>query len=448
MHTLQHEREGVCILPGRPGNMGDVRVLSTCVQILKKEKLLLLSYERGLWDALFPDTEIVLLSDRTTCATSPVSGWFGKIRRMIASLSRMLRKMPVIITTLRRSKCFILLGMDNLDGHYGVFYVLQVVSLVWLARWSGARVEIINCSFNSRPSRLAVVALRCLPSAVRIVAREPIAQARMERYLSRPIVLAADVAFLFRPVVRAQNALQPFIDWIRGERVKGQRVLGLNMADIPDVPTDDLVRMCIRTVERMRSASFLLIPHVKYGLATMPDEEQLLRRILSGLSLESRGRCSLVPFPYDLSDLEQLLSALDCALTGRMHFSIGLLSVGVPVCCVPYQDKFEGLFVDYLHMPELLFNLNAVIAEGDFVQPLQEFLSSRDAYARRIQEELPLLRKLSAKNFWESDGVLTGASAEIPALSASSRGVFPHHRACCPAPLPRGRNPSSCSRTN
>ncbi len=399
MHTLQHEQEGVCILPGRPGNMGDVRVLSTCMQILKKEKLLLFSYERGLWNTLFPTVASIPLSDRVTCAVPPASGWFGKIRRVLASLLSVLRMLPTIIAALRRSKRFILLGMDNLDGHYGVLSVFHEVFLARVALWFGVPVDIINCSFNSHPSRLAVFALRCLPSAVRIVAREPVSQARMERYLSRSIVLAADVAFLFRPVARAQNALQPFIDWVRDERAKGQRVLGLNMADMPDVPTDDLVQMCIRTIERMRSASFLLIPHVKYGPEHMPDEERLLRRILSGVSPEARGRCSLVPFPYDLSDLEPLLSALDCALSGRMHFSIGLLSVGVPVCCVTYQDKFEGLFVDYLHMPELLLNLNAIIADGDFVRPLTAMLSSQNEISKRITEALPMLRQLAVKNF-------------------------------------------------
>ncbi|MDD4286886.1 MAG: polysaccharide pyruvyl transferase family protein [Candidatus Peribacteraceae bacterium] len=399
MQTLQNERESICILPGRPGNMGDVRVLCTCVQAFKKEKLLFITYEHGLWDVLVPDVESISLFGRKRRTKDHHLGGCGKLLRFIDSLFRLLWNFPSVYGVLRRSKQFILLGMDNLDGHYDVLPVLHELLLARMAFWSGARVDLVNCSFNDHPSRIAVFALRHLPSGIRIVAREPVSHARMTKFLSRPIVLAADVSFLFAPDVHTQNSLQSSIDWLRRQKNRGQRVIGLNIADIPDVPIERLVDMCVQTIERMPQASFLLIPHVKYGPKYMPDEERLLRRIISGVSPEARKRCSILPFPYDLSDFQQVLCQLDCALTGRMHLAIGLLSADRPVCCITYQNKFEGLFIDYLRMSELLLDLNAAIADGNFVRPLTAMLSSQNEISQRITEALPMLRQLAARNF-------------------------------------------------
>jgi polysaccharide pyruvyl transferase WcaK-like protein len=157
--------------------------------------------------------------------------------------------------------------------------------------------------------------------------------------------------------------------------------------------------MCVQTIEKMPSASFLFVPHAKYSRRNLPAEEQLLKRILADLSTDARKRCDIVHLPCDLSDLQLTIQHLDCAISGRMHFAIGLLSAGVPVCCIAYQDKFDGLFRDYLHMPHLLIDMSAANAKGSFIQPLNKLILEIEEDSNRINSALPMIKQLSAKNF-------------------------------------------------
>lgn len=399
MNKANKEQKGVCLLPPSiPGSLGDEKAVRTCVQVLK-EKIILLNYEHASWDFVAPGAESISQFGRTKCTAYYHERGFKKILYIINSLLYFLWNLPSVCGAFRRSKRLIILGMDIMDGHYGLFSVLHKIFLAYVAALLGARVDIINCSFNSHPSRIVVFALRHLPTTVCIVAREPDSHTRMTKFLSRQVTLAADVTFLYLPEIHSQNSLQQYTDWIHKEKNGGQRVIGLNIADNRNFPTERLIDMCVRTIDRMQQASFLLVPHAKYDRSNLPNEELLLQKILSGVSPEAQNRCKIISLPCDLADLQYVIRHLDCALSGRMHFALGMLAMEVPVSCIEYQDKFHGLFNDYLHMPELLIDMNQVFSAGDFVQPLKMLLSHKEESSKKIAETLPMLRQLAAKNF-------------------------------------------------
>ncbi len=399
MNKTHRDRECVCLLPPSiPGSLGDEKAMRTCVQVLK-QKLIILNYERGSWDFIAPEAESISQFGRTECtAYYHARGW-KKVWSLTNSLVHLLWNFPIVLGAFWRSKRLVILGMDVMDGHYGLFSVLHKIVLAYVATFLGVQVDIINCSFNTHPSRVVVFALRNLPKKVRIIAREPESHTRMTKFLKRPIALAADITFLYSPEVHSPNSLQQHIDWIQGEKQKGQHVIGLNIADNHNFPTEKLIEMCVRTIQTMQRVSFLLVPHAKYERGNLPNEEILLQKILLSVSDEERGRCKMIGLPCDLADLQYVIRHLDCALSGRMHFALGALAAGVPVCCIEYQDKFHGLFNDYLHMPELLIDMCSAFSEGNFVGPLAALLVCTREKSQRIGEAIPMLQQLAKINF-------------------------------------------------
>ncbi len=390
----------ICLLPPSiPGSIGDEKVVRTCIQQLRGEHITVLNYEDGSWDSLIPEAKSVSLFGSHESTAYYRSKGLRKILFISRTLLGFAIQLPSLIRTLWNSKRFIVLGMDIMDGHYGVLSALHKAVLAYGVALMGIKVDIINCSFNKHPSRIMVWALRWLPRSVRIVAREPSSHARMEQFLSRPITLAADISFLFTVDTNRSNQLTPTEQWIKSERTKGQTIIGMNIADNKNYDCETLKRMCAETIRSMKDASFVLIPHAKYKRPNLPNEIRLMESIVSLLTADDAARCHVLQIPCDVSDLQRILQLLDFGLVGRMHLAIGMAVACVPVCCIGYQNKFDGLFRDYLHSPELLLPMDRCINEGSFTSILSDVLLRKDEHVRKFTEALPGLRELARKNF-------------------------------------------------
>jgi polysaccharide pyruvyl transferase WcaK-like protein len=221
----------------------------------------------------------------------------------------------------------------------------------------------------------------------------------MEKFLRRPIALSADVVFLMDPTLPGANPLREHIEWIEERKREGKRAIALNLADNHNYPLDALVDACAETIRKSPDACFVLIPHAAYARPNLPNENVLMERVLSKLSPADAARCRLIRLPFDPRALQEVLGHIDFGICGRMHLAIGLLSAGVPASCIGYQNKFDGLLVEYLRMPELLLDMEAVFAKGDFGDVLRAVLPSATDYSERIRAELPELRRMAAKNF-------------------------------------------------
>lgn len=394
------KRDGVCLLPPSiPGSVGDEKAMITCVQQTKGERLVLLNYEEGSWDFVAPGARSISQFGKLNSTSYYKASGLRKLASIAKIASRFAANVPVICLAFLRSKRFIILGMDIMDGHYGVLSAMHKITLAYVAAFLGVKVDIINCSFNEHPSRVVAAALRWLPRSVRIVAREKQSLARMEKFLRRPIALSADVVFLMDPTLPGANPLREHIEWIEERKREGKRAIALNLADNHNYPLDALVDACAETIRKSPDACFVLIPHAAYARPNLPNENVLMERVLSKLSPADAARCRLIRLPFDPRALQEVLGHIDFGICGRMHLAIGLLSAGVPASCIGYQNKFDGLLVEYLRMPELLLDMEAVFAKGDFGDVLRAVLPSATDYSERIRAELPELRRMAAKNF-------------------------------------------------
>ncbi len=395
--------------PSLPGNLGDIKVVLVTAQILEKP-IIMLDYETDSWKSLVPDAKSSPQFGNIDCmAYFHVKG-LKKVWFIVRNLLHLAWNIPHVIQALAQSKKLIILGMDVMGGHYGLLSALHKIALAYIAALLGTRVSIINCSFNKHPSRLAVFALRNLPSSVQIVAREPLSRARMQKWLKRPILLSADIAFLYSPEPHAHNSLQQHLDWIRSEKERGQTIVGINIADNKDSRKMPLIELFTETIRKMPNVSFVLIPHSKFHKDYLTDETRVLRSLLSHISEEEQKRCTMIDLPCDLPDLFGVLEQLDFAIVGRMHLAIGLLSLGVPAACLTYQNKFDGLFIDYLHMPMLLLDIQESMSDGNFVRALSQLLPQRENMRSEILRVLPILKELAMNNFELQTTVTTALS--------------------------------------
>lgn len=398
--THTHPHGSVCLLPPSiPGSVGDEKVMLTCLQQLRVERIILLNYEQSSWDRLAPHAEsISLFGARESTAYYRQKG-LKKLLHIAKILLSFAANLPSLIGAFRRSKLLIILGMDIMDGHYGVLSALHKIILAYGAKLLGTNVSIINCSFNEHPSSIIVWALRLLPKSVRIVARDPFSHARMEKFLHRKIVLAADVSFLFEIPRDTPNTLQHISDWIDGQRAEGRIIIGINIADNKNYDIDTMIRICTETIRTMHEASFVLIPHATYTRKNLPDENALMRSILSGLSEDDRKRCTIIELPCSIADLQKTLECVDYGVVGRMHLAIGMLCAKVPACCIRYQDKFDGLFQEYLHAPELLIDMGKVLSDGSFATLVRNLIPMKRQESDKIAKALHGLKELARKNF-------------------------------------------------
>lgn len=399
MHSHTHRIHACLLPPSIPGSVGDEKAMTVCIRRLGSD-LVIFNYEHESWNRFAPGAQFISQFGTTQATAYYRAKGMRKIIAVFATIVRFVLRIPVFCKVFRRSRVFVILGMDIMDGHYGIFSAMHKVFMAYLAAWMNVpRVDIINCSFNDHPSAIVCFALRHLPNRVRIVAREPVSLERMKSRLHRPIDLAADIAFLFEPTAHDRNSLQDHIDWTKREKAAGRSIIGLNLADNHNYDTKALVRMSAMTIERMASCSFVLIPHATYDRDNLPNENRLMHDVLAALSPEAAARCRCIDLPWDHSDMQAVLSSLDFAMCGRMHLLIGILSAGRPACCIAYQGKFNGLLSDYLHAPELLIDVEAAAKEGSFVSQLEERMGDLPRLAAAVATEIPRLRALAEKNF-------------------------------------------------
>lgn len=112
--------------------------------------------------------------------------------------------------------------------------------------------------------------------------------------------------------------------------------------------------------------------------------------------VNSEQRCRALLQPYRANELKFFAGEMDAIITGRMHLAIAALGCGVPVGCVTYQGKFEGLFDHFLLKPPVLAPDNVTV---DSLHELITTVIDQNQYlADKIADRLPVVTALSRRN--------------------------------------------------
>ena len=303
------------------------------------------------------------------------------------------------------------LGADLMDGYYSDYATFKKVKLIELAAKAGLETAILGFSFNEKPTSTAVKVLRGLPSHTRLCARDPISQERLDTHLNRPIQLVADLAFLLHPAQDSDKVSQVH-EWISEQRKQDRIIVGINannllVKDSENSTPQFLIQAYVNHLQALFSEnskiSFLLISHDFRKLKGMLNDDNLAQEILQALPSEMQPYSFRMPNPYTSSEVKAVVKELDIVLSGRMHLAIACLGQAVPIVCVTYQGKFEGLF-KHFELEGMAITPDGILASesAEFTKRFLHLIEVRENTHKHIKEKLPAIQQLALANFGNS----------------------------------------------
>lgn len=294
-----------------------------------------------------------------------------------------------------------ILGADVMDGHYSPRDSNLRLRLLTLAARTGAPARLLGFSFNAAPAPETVKAFQALPAQISLCTRDPLSQRRLAGLLGRPVRLAADLAFLLEPVP-LHDLPRAVLHWLEEERKAGRIVIGINAnyQAFKDYANPEKVITCfvqalVQVYEGNLPVSFLLIPHDMRGAHS---DISMAVNIHAQLPPPVRAHSLAVSAALPAAQIKALCSKLDFALSSRMHLAIACLAEGVPVACITYQGKFEGLF-EHFRLDGMLMDAQAALLPDAMPTFLITTLNQRDAARIAITAALPQVRHLAENNF-------------------------------------------------
>lgn len=291
-----------------------------------------------------------------------------------------------------------LIGADVLDGVYSAASILKRLRVLQLAHRSGAEMRVFGSSWSETPSDQVIAFLR-RADWLKLHARDPISQGRMQAALDREVTLVADLAFLLRPEIRAPEA-QAASRWIAARRAEGATLLGVNLSGhtlrgAPDHGTSAFSGLVGRWLDADPKRAVLIMPHDRRP--GMVGDMLVLEHLHQALAGRFADRMHMLPPTLDAWELKALAGLVDLVVTGRMHLAIAAMGMGTPALCTVYQGKFEGLMTHF-GVNDLTMTPEAVLAERCDAQ-LDAITARRADLAAQIQAQLPAIMDLSRKNF-------------------------------------------------
>jgi polysaccharide pyruvyl transferase WcaK-like protein len=95
--------------------------------------------------------------------------------------------------------------------------------------------------------------------------------------------------------------------------------------------------------------------------------------------------------------MKAISGVCDLVLSGRMHLAIASLGQGVPVICLTYQDKFEGL-MEYFDLTGNTFSPQAVLDSDDLSERMFDYLDNCSELKKKVRDALPKVIEMSRAN--------------------------------------------------
>lgn len=380
--------------PSAPGSVGDEAMVVAAIDHLKSQgidKVELVSYNIKME---YPVSDIKSLDMRDYFI---YTSWFKFLQKAV--------NFGYFVSQFEK---FYFLGADLMDGYYSDYVTFKRVKLVEIAARIGLQSTILGFSFNKQPTKIAVKSIKNLPKTVRLCTRDAVSQERLEKSIDRSVKLVADVAFLLQPAQESDKVLR-VDEWINQQKKEDRFVIGINcnnqlVEKIKNKTAQTLVKAYIERLSSLFNArpslSFLLIPHDFRSIKGNSSDDTLAQLILEGLPVEIKSYCAKIPSPCRAAEIKAMVAKVDLVVSGRMHLAIATLGQGVPVFCITYQGKFEGLF-QHFGLKDMTIEPTDLLDSDPsvFVKSLVSLIENREALHQQIQEQLPKVKELAKSNF-------------------------------------------------
>ncbi|MGV2048912.1 polysaccharide pyruvyl transferase family protein [Agrobacterium sp. 22-209-1] len=300
----------------------------------------------------------------------------------------------------RRYDCVVVVGADVMDGYYHPLVSAKLLASADLAAAAGIKNVILGFSFNQAPHPALAMFYSALHPNVSINVRDPVSLNRLQSFARTNAVLVADSAFS----LVASEPDEDTVSWIKRKRNEGYRVMGFNLhpmlfknADSSQV--DTIIKRgaeALHFVADARPVCWLLMPHdYRDGFG----DEFCLQAIAGQVPDSLADRVRYLNGRWSASVLKGIAAQLDGIVSGRMHLAIAGLGKGVPVICIAYQGKFEGLYQHFALSSSELLAPSAFYSDDGIRNALMEFVDNADDLREQVQRKLPDVLGLSKNNF-------------------------------------------------
>jgi len=297
------------------------------------------------------------------------------------------------------------IGADVLDGYYSDMQSHKRLMLADCASRLGMKTTLIGFSYNKSPAKQSLHALKQLPKAVRVCARDPVSHTRLKKRMSTAPIQTADVAFLLDP---AKPHDPDLLAWLEQAQGSGSPIYGINAIFTSKFFSDksiqsqtnylDFYRNLIKALlVRHPNARFVFIPHDyrPNGIGEGPVLEQLYYSLPTSI----QSQIYLLTKQYSAAEIKWLAGHLDFIVSSRMHLAIAAIGQSTPVFCFEYQGKFQGLF-ELVEMPEMLSSMEAALAAPQkVIDTVLQHVDNATSIRHRLKIKIPTLTALAEKNF-------------------------------------------------
>ncbi|WP_428243551.1 polysaccharide pyruvyl transferase family protein [Gynuella sp.] len=301
------------------------------------------------------------------------------------------------------------IGADVMDGGYGIANTANRLKLVAATKALGIGATITGFSFNNRCPKILIDLFKKLPDDTAICLRDPESKKRFENLVKRQTTQVADLAFHMKPATEKIQASNTYKWLATRKHEQSRKLLGLNLC--PHIADDNYSKQDPQSLANLvelyeQGAATFLASQSQYDILLIPHD---YRGMLSDLNLSlilanrlqrqfGKDRVQVVDEWVNADEIKAFAAEMDIVFTGRMHLAIASISMGTPVACFTYQNKFEGLF----KLVDLDMTLLASVRQtspNDFHNMLLNLATNAKDLQQKILVSREKLENLSSQNF-------------------------------------------------
>ncbi|MEP9404000.1 polysaccharide pyruvyl transferase family protein [Sphingomonas silueang] len=304
----------------------------------------------------------------------------------------------------RRFHAAVGMGADIIDGVYKAIEPAKQLVALDLAQRLGTPARMLGASFSTKADKRLKPFFDSLDPGVRLGFRDAVSLDRAKAFTTATTELVADCAFLLPPAERIDPAVEA---WIAEQRAAGRTVMGFNAHPmlLPryDRDLEELLiapaLAAITAASQQRDVAWLLVPHDRRPVA---GDASVLQPLHDRLAPVLGERVRLLDGFRSAAELKATAGHLDGVVTGRMHLAIASLGRGVPVLCITYQDKFEGLMQHFTLGDEALMSVPE-LGQADAADRLVRFIDDLPRARAQVGERRPAVLAMAERNFEDFD---------------------------------------------
>lgn len=347
----------------------------------------------------YPDCDITLISSEVGFSEYPlIDGINHNVRRydyvskysfvnLLAVFQRFVLKdvakatytrCRTVIKKAKEMDCVVVVGGDNYDKSYHLFYILHSLNLA-LSKAKVKKMVLYDCSLEEKDIDGEIVQDMKLFDGVS--ARESLTYENFQKVLPKGLSYYPDPAFIM-----SKKQVDLPKEWVQGHMV-GVNVSNLVASGQYGVTEEEILSAYYKMVTYILENTdnhIVLIPHVMDGA-----DLSVLRKIYDKFK-DTKKIILIENEKLTAPELKYLISNCRFLVTARTHASIAAYSTGVPTLVLGYSIKSVGIATDLFGRSEDYVVPSNTLKNSDILAQKFKWLEENETQIRkRLEEVMP-----------------------------------------------------------